>query len=76
MKQNYVYFYNKNAAFYNAHVGAKRVLKFTNFALTWLFFIAYGVLWTQAMNKDKHRTRARASIRSFFMLFLLKENLF
>ena len=53
MKQNYVYFYNKNAAFYNAHIGAKRALKLANFAFTWLFFIAYGALWTQVMNTEK-----------------------
>ena len=62
MKKNYVYFYNKNAAFYNAHIGVKRVLKFTNIALTWLFFVAYGVLWTQAMDTNKFPVQDFAKI--------------
>jgi len=53
MKYDYAYFYNKNASFYNAHTNAKRALKFANFCFTWLFFIAYGVLWTQAMDADR-----------------------
>ena len=49
MKYDYVTLYNKSAEFYNAHPTAKRAIKLGNKALTWLFFVCYGVLWLDAL---------------------------
>ena len=45
MKYNYLALYEKNVAFYTTHPTAKRAIKLGNFFLTWLFFVAYAILW-------------------------------
>ncbi len=51
MKYNYLSLYNKNAAFYNARPRAKKALTVANQALTYAFFLAYGLLWIYAFCK-------------------------
>ena len=43
MKYSYTALYEKNAAFYNARPRLKAALLYANVALTFIFFIAYGL---------------------------------
>ena len=57
MSYCYKKLYNKSAAFYNAHTGAKTVLKVANGILTYGFFVAYFGLWLYGIflgNFDAH----------------------
>lgn len=71
MKYDYVTLYNKSAAFYNAHPRAKRALKLGNTALTWLFFVCYGILWTYALFIEPFGVRDLVKILFIPLLTLL-----
>lgn len=53
MKYDYVALYNKNAAFFNARPTLKRALRLSNYFLTGLFFLCYGILWIDALFIEK-----------------------
>ena len=48
MRYDYKQLYEKNAAFYERHPIAKKLLLFSNTALTGIFFLAYGVFLVYA----------------------------
>ena len=62
MSYHYKAIYNKSADFYNAHSGAKTVLKVANGVLTYGFFVAYLGLWLYGVFLGKFDVRDYARI--------------
>ncbi len=52
MKYSYTALYEKNAAFYNARPRLKAALLYANVALTFIFFIAYGLFVAVAIGDE------------------------
>lgn len=53
MRYNYVNLYNKNAALFEARPKAKKLLPVLNTALTYLFFVAYALLFVYGATEGK-----------------------
>lgn len=53
MRYNYVNLYNKNAALFEARPKAKKLLLVLNTELTYLFFVAYALLFVYGATKGK-----------------------